>query len=595
MVVFNKFFASVFLAIVYASVSDAIIAPSYSRHSTRRSRNVGRGLQLDTFHPETKFETFGAGLQQPASLAPLSLKDATVSFVKSRLGVDATEVAFKNGYTTKSGKFAYVKQLHNDIPFANAVANVAWKDNKVVSFGASFVNTDNIASSTPSVTVESTIPKTEEALDGKYNGHPASLEYLARPDGSVSLTHVIQIQNEETGTWFEAFVDAHSGEIVSVTDFVSDATYKVLPITKETFPEGQEILVDPQDLLASPLGWHDDGTTKTNNTSGNNVIAFKGTQSALTVQSAPDLVFNYTYDDTLAPTDGQNVDAARTNAFYVINTVHDYAYRYGFTEAAFNFQANNFDKGGRGNDRVLMSVQDGSGTNNANFATPADGQSGTCRMFVWTRTPVRRDGDLENDIIVHEMTHGITNRMTGGGTGRCLQTTEAGGMGEGWSDAMAEWTEQKSANITDYVMGQYVINSAAGIRTHPYSTDPAVNPLRYSSIANLNEVHNIGEVWANLLHNVYAALVGKYGFSSTARTNPEGTEGNIVYLHLFIDALALQPCNPTFVSARDAWIQADANRYGGVNKCLLWTAFASRGLGVGAANFRDASAVPSDC
>jgi extracellular elastinolytic metalloproteinase len=24
--------------------------------------------------------------------------------------------------------------------------------------------------------------------------------------------------------------------------------------------------------------------------------------------------------------------------FYLINTVHDYAYRYGFTEAAFNFQ-----------------------------------------------------------------------------------------------------------------------------------------------------------------------------------------------------------------------------------------------------------------
>ena len=46
---------------------------------------------------------------------------------------------------------------------------------------------------------------------------------------------------------------------------------------------------------------------------------------------------------------------------------------------------------------------------------------------------------MENDIVIHEMTHGITNRMTGGGTGRCLQTTEAGGMGEGWSDAMAEY------------------------------------------------------------------------------------------------------------------------------------------------------------
>ena len=116
------------------------------------------------------------------------------------------------------------------------------------------------------------------------------------------------------------------------------------------------------------------------------------------------------------------------------------------------------------------------------------GQAGQCRMYIWTYTTVsgtssfeqkyfliyilqpNRDGSLENDIIVHEMTHGITNRMTGGGTGRCLQTTEAGGMGEGWSDALAEWTEQKSGTITDYVLGDYVTNNANGIRTAPYST-----------------------------------------------------------------------------------------------------------------------------
>ena len=50
-----------------------------------------------------------------------------------------------------------------------------------------------------------------------------------------------------------------------------------------------------------------------------------------------------------------------------------------------------------------------------------------------------RDSAFENDLIIHEMTHGVTNRMTGGGTGRCLQTLEAGGLGEGWSDAMAEF------------------------------------------------------------------------------------------------------------------------------------------------------------
>jgi extracellular elastinolytic metalloproteinase len=43
-----------------------------------------------------------------------------------------------------------------------------------------------------------------------------------------------------------------------------------------------------------------------------------------------------------------------------------------------------------------------------------------------------------------------------------------------------------------------------------------------------------------MLHNVYAALIGAHGWSATARTDPSGTEGNIVSLHLFIDALVLQ-------------------------------------------------------
>ncbi|KAG5638544.1 hypothetical protein H0H81_012045 [Sphagnurus paluster] len=595
MVFLNKFFASVYLAVVYASTANAFQSKASNQHSTSRTRSIGRrGLQFEAFHPETEYQTYGTGLDLP-SFSAQSLPDASVTFVSSRLGVDSSKVSFKSGFTREDTKVAYVKQAHNGIPFANAVANIAWKNDKVVSFGSSFVRSNKIAPSTPSLSVEAVIPTAEAALEGKYNGHPATLEYLARPDGSVALTHVVQIQNEETGTWYEAFVDAHSGEVLTVTDFVSDATYNVLPIEKETLPEGQEIRVDPHDVLSSPLAWHDDGTTKTTTTAGNNVIAYKGSQTSLTSQSADGLVFNYTYDDTLAPTVAQNIDAARTNAFYIINTVHDFAYRYGFTEAAFNFQNNNFGKGGKGNDRVLMSVQDSGGTNNANFATPADGQSGTCRMYVWTLTPVRRDGALENDIIVHEMTHGITNRMTGGGTGRCLQTTEAGGMGEGWSDAMASWTEQKSAKVEDYVLGQYVTNKPAGIRTKPYSTNATVNPLRYSSIKALNEVHNIGEVWANMLHNVYAALVAEYGWSDSARTNPEGTEGNIVYLHLFLDALSLQPCNPTFVSARDAWIQADVNRYGGKNKCLLWKAFASRGLGPKADKYVDDSSVPAGC
>ncbi|KAH9477322.1 Extracellular metalloproteinase mep [Psilocybe cubensis] len=597
MAIFRKLLTSALLAIACASYGFSTPLASHERHATRRSIDIGPGLTIEAFHPPSTFETFAAGIDHPLSKrgGPFSLKDASVAFAGSKLSKGAGSVSFRTGFSGDVAQHAFLTQTHDGIPFANAVANVAFnKDDKVVSFGSSLVNPKSIASSTPTISLSDAITIAENALNGKFNEHPATLEFFAKPDNTAVLTHVIQIENDATGAWFEAFVDAHSGDLVSVTDFVTKAAYLVVPMQEEILTQGFQTLTDPQDLLASPLGWHSNGTVNTTVTSGNNAIAFKANQNATTSQSAPGQFF-FTQDPNSAPTTPNNLDAARVNAFYIVNTMHDLTYRYGFTEAAFNFQNNNFGKGGLGNDQVTISVQDAAGTNNADFSTPPDGQSGRMRMFLWTLTNPMRDGALENDIVTHENTHGVTNRMTGGGTGRCLQTTEAGGMGEGWSDAMANWNEKTSSAVDDFVLGQYVTNNTAGIRTHPYSTNAVINPLRYSDLKTRTEVHSIGEVWANMLYNVYANLVGVHGWSSQARTNPDGREGNIVFLHLFLDALALQPCNPTFLSARDAWIQADVNRFGGANACFIWKAFASRGLGTGAANHTDDTTVPPAC
>ncbi|EIM81848.1 uncharacterized protein STEHIDRAFT_103213 [Stereum hirsutum FP-91666 SS1] len=599
---FVKLLASVSLALLCTSGAVAAPWPSSISHETKRTRIVGRDatLKLDTFHPASTFETFGVdGLDHPLAARgdEFDLPDAALSFVQTKLDVSQDAVTLKSSFVGEAAQHAFVKQQHDGVAFANAVANVAFNmDGKVASFGSSFVAPSTIPSSTPSVSLEDAISTAEQTLSGTFNSHTPTLEFLALEDGSAALTHVIQIQNDTTGDWFEAFVDAHENKVLSVTDFVSRASFRVLPIDEEILTEGFQTLTDPADTTASPDAWNSDGTTTTTTTAGNNAIAFKTSQTTgTTSQSSSGLNFIYVQDATTAPTTAVNVHAATTNAFYVVNTIHDVSYKYGFTESAFNFQNNNFGKGGSGNDRVTISVQDAAGTNNADFATPADGQSGRMRMFLWTETSPQRDGALENDIVSHENTHGITNRMTGGGTGRCLQTTEAGGMGEGWSDTMANWLEQDGPTIQDYVLGQYVTNDPAGIRTHPYSTSSTTNPLNYASVGTLNEVHNIGEVWANMLHNVLASLVNAHGFSSTARTDPTGNAGNTIFLHLMIDALPLQPCNPTFLTARDAIIQADANRFAGANKCILWNAFASRGLGVNAANHRNDATVPAGC
>ncbi|KAF6746897.1 metalloprotease [Ephemerocybe angulata] len=605
-------------------LSSVLIALSFVAHanaatSTRvagiQSKKFGsKGLTLELYGPPSTFETFGEGIHQASAFAAGGPEEQARTYVSSKLIVDASVIEYQSGFSNENVRHAYVRQRHAGIPFANAVANVAFKENKIVSFGSSFFQPKTIAPPKPTIELQAVIPDIEKLLEGKYNGHPSSLAYLARPDESASLVHVVQIENEETGTWYQAYVDAHDGQLLSAVDFVAHASYRVLPIQKQDLREGFEVVLDPQDPTASPRGWHYFGTTNTTNTSyvslhhqpsllpktdptirGNNVVAYKTAETGTTAQSATGLIFNYTQNPSQGPTVASNLNAARTNAFYIMNRVHDFAYHYGFTEAAFNFQADNFGKGGAGGDRVLVSVQDNAGTNNANFATPPDGQSGKARMYLWNPVSPSRDGALANDILVHEMAHGITNRLTGGGSADCLLYFEAQGLGEGWSDAMASWTEQKSAVIKDWAIGGYVTNSTGGLRSKPYSTNSTTNPLRYSSAGDYWDVHDIGEVWANMLHNVYAALVTKYGWSATAMTDATGPEGNIVYMHLFIDALSLQPCNPDFVQARDAWIQADVNRYKGANRCLLWKAFASRGLGLSAQDLNDNFAVPEEC
>jgi extracellular elastinolytic metalloproteinase len=125
----------------------------------------------------------------------------------------------------------------------------------------------------------------------------------------------------------------------TVVDFVAHATYRVLPIWKQYPTEGFETLVNPEDLTASPYGWlSTDGVTQATVTSGNNAYAYIGSTPAS--QSAPgQFIYNYTIG--AGPTTTAQKNAAVVNVFYVVNTIHDITYKYGFTEAAFNFQTNN--------------------------------------------------------------------------------------------------------------------------------------------------------------------------------------------------------------------------------------------------------------
>jgi extracellular elastinolytic metalloproteinase len=195
-------------------------------------------------------------------------------------------------------------------------------------------------------------------------------------------------------------------------------------------------------------------------------------------------------------------------------------------------------------------------------------------------------------------------------------------MGEGWGDAIATLIRQieehhkfkcvplallraiaDDRNGSDvYTMGAWAANNVRGIRNFPYSTNSTINPSTYKTLDKPGYwgVHAIGEVWAQFLFTMSQNLVSEYGFSETLFPPTNVSEPNDYYTHTFdsakptplvpkhgntlalqliVDGMKLQPCRPSFFDARDAIIQADKLRTGGVNACTIWKSFASVGLG----------------
>lgn len=295
-----------------------------------------------------------------------------------------------------------------------------------------------------------------------------------------------------------------------------------------------------------------------------------------------------------------------TQLFYVANWYHDKLFLLGFDEAAGNFQQTNFTANGLGNDRVLAEGQDNTSTDNSNFSTPPDGQSGRAQMYRFIGPTVDRDGSLDSEILIHELTHGLTNRLIGNAAG--LTWDPGSSMDEGWADFYAlsllnntnaddpNGAYAASAYSTYKVFGivSFTDNYVYGIRRFPYSTDNSINPLTWAdaddytnnlsggiapdpigrNISGAGEVHNVGEIWALTLWEVRSRIIAANG--------GDVPTGNQSMLQLVTDALKMTPISPSYIDARDALIDADCASNACANEQSIWDGFADRGLGYGA-------------
>lgn len=380
---------------------------------------------------------------------------------------DLTNFIVDNIDNSKSMNADVVKfqQTYNGYPVYNAEGTVLIRDRKIIYYSDTFLKDYNSAlSAVPAITKVKALQRiSEELQQPEIQSYPIlafderepengkmvkqRLVYVS-DNGILKLAYNFSVPEPNALHYWDILIDADNGKMISKTDlnlscnfhhdayshhedhsqhhFIGpvlehsknifsllapdNASYNVfpLPIEAPTFGS-RSVISNPWISSASPEGWHYDGNTRYTITRGNNVYAYEDNAAVNSAGFSPDAGaarnFNYYFGINDDPFTNQS--AAITNLFYLNNRIHDIFYTFGFTPSARNFQNTNFGLGGSGNDYVQAEAQDGGGTNNANFATPADGSRPRMQMFLWSTV---------NRVFFYNAPSVAANRQPGAGT-----------------------------------------------------------------------------------------------------------------------------------------------------------------------------------
>jgi extracellular elastinolytic metalloproteinase len=418
--------------------------------------------------------------------------------------------------------------------------------------------------------------------------------------------------------WYDAVVDATTGEVLYRTNLVKFAAtanvydnYPGAPVggTQTPFDLTPYLTTPSATRLIGPNvhAWadvDDDDAAQP----GEEVVP--GAYTASTDNSRASGACDATHLCTWNHSPGTNWTVNRnqnvTQTFYYANKYHDHLANgaIGFTVASGNFE---------GSDPLDLNALDGAATaggvpdinhiNNANMATPPDGQSPRMQMYLFARssspsaTQNFRDinGGDDAAVLYHEYTHGLSSRLVTNDDGtQALNSPQAGAMGEAWSDWYAQdflvrdgQQADTPATDGDIDMGRYTdsiphsirhqaIDCAVGSANATACPGNARTPVGgytfgdFGRIAGRPEVHADGEIWVQTLWQLRQGLVAKFGSDAAGADAAE---------RIITDAMRLSIPEPSFLDMRNAILAADLNYSGGANRALIWETFRSRGMG----------------
>lgn len=377
---------------------------------------------------------------------------------------------------------------------------------------------------------------------------------LLKNDGTVAAGFLVFAWSHDDNLLYETVV-AGDGSVIENRLRTAFDSYRVY----DPFPSMFSIPAIKQGPgngnAESPVGWLDGGTQRNVNISGNNVRAFLDRNADATADTGGTAIFdenfisfaNLSQDPTLSTNGAVSVQTL----FYFVNRMHDEFYRHGFTETAGNFQQSNFGRGGEGGDAVRASAQVGGSLNNATFVFAPEGEPPRMVVRLYDMSVPRRDGALDSDILWHEYTHGLTNRMIGNMNGRVSRAID-----EGNSDAFS------IIMTNDDVHAEYSNNNPLGNRSEPYAN--------YSR--TLSDFDTADDA-INLNGEIYAAAIWRLW-----EIFQENNLSRDLLLGHLIDAMNFTPARADYIDMRDGILISTPPDL----DCHVWSAFANFGIGVGA-------------
>jgi hypothetical protein len=242
---------------------------------------------------------------------------------------------------------------------------------------------------------------------------------------------------------------------------------------------------------------------------------------------------------------------------------------------------------------LVMSYEDGLKLKAALMAGPVQ----ATKFF--RGAEVKRDGAIDTTVVSHEWGHYLHMRNQDG------QSSQYSGMSEGWGDFDAlfmiirdgDQFPNRSYAMATYAAGGFDAQTAYyGIRRAPYSVEYTMNPFTFQHIRAkaklpdaapinvagddaMNEAHNVGEIWAEMMFEVYANIIEVNTVAGRSFDDIKRRMSQYV-----VAALKAAPSDPTMVEQRDAVLsvirsmsKGDPTRADDADAAAR--AFAKRGLG----------------